>query len=176
MPRRDNHVVYEKDGTKGIRIQGWDICTHHESILKNEEIEKYSDELGFNMPEMIFGNNYFRAKRTDGGHGIELCALDALRQVKTGPNSYKEVQVRIAENWTNRSRYTGINEVVKPFDWTFTTNYPGRCLGSLEFVQTTKYSIDYDKLREPEPILFYNEVMLFEDDLGDNGMSRLSFK
>ena len=33
-----------------------------------------------------------------------------------------------------------------------------------------------DKLRLPDPILFYDEVDLYEDELGDNGMSLLSLK
>lgn len=33
-----------------------------------------------------------------------------------------------------------------------------------------------DKLRRPDPILFFDEVDLYEDELGDNGMSCLSVK
>lgn len=33
-----------------------------------------------------------------------------------------------------------------------------------------------EKLRRPDPILFFDEVDLYEDELGDNGMSLLSIK
>lgn len=33
-----------------------------------------------------------------------------------------------------------------------------------------------NKLRRQDPILFYDEVDLYEDELGDNGMSLLSIK
>jgi len=33
-----------------------------------------------------------------------------------------------------------------------------------------------DRLRRPDPILFFEEVDLYEDELGDNGMSLLSIK
>lgn len=33
-----------------------------------------------------------------------------------------------------------------------------------------------DTLRRPDPILFFDEVDLYEDELGDNGMSLLSIK
>jgi type 2A phosphatase activator TIP41 len=33
-----------------------------------------------------------------------------------------------------------------------------------------------NKLRRPDPILFYDEIDLYEDELGDNGMSLLSIK
>ncbi len=33
-----------------------------------------------------------------------------------------------------------------------------------------------DKLRRPDPILFFDEMVLFEDELGDNGCAMLSVK
>jgi hypothetical protein len=36
--------------------------------------------------------------------------------------------------------------------------------------------INYDKLRERERILFYSELDLYEDELGDNGASIVSLK
>ena len=33
-----------------------------------------------------------------------------------------------------------------------------------------------DRLRKPEPILFFDEIVLFEDELADNGISMLSTK
>ena len=33
-----------------------------------------------------------------------------------------------------------------------------------------------EKLRRPDPILFFEEVDLYEDELGDNGISLLSIK
>ena len=42
--------------------------------------------------------------------------------------------------------------------------------------QPTEDRIDYDKLREPEPILFHEHIILFEDELDDNGCSRLSVR
>ena len=36
--------------------------------------------------------------------------------------------------------------------------------------------INMEKLRMPEPILFYDDIILFEDELADNGISLLSVK
>jgi len=43
-------------------------------------------------------------------------------------------------------------------------------------LQPSKADLPLDKLRLPDPILFYDEVDLYEDELGDNGMSLLSLK
>ncbi|CAG8765550.1 18853_t:CDS:2, partial [Racocetra fulgida] len=44
-----------------------------------------------------------------------------------------------------------------------------------EFEKTTD-RINVEKLKLPEPILFYDEVILFEDELADNGTAILNSK
>ncbi|KAJ1733231.1 Tap42 interacting protein [Coemansia biformis] len=170
------HEKIESDGISGVRVRGWEITSCHRPILSNAAIEQYSAELGFSVPEMIFGNSYLRARHCATGKEIELRALDALRAVDTGPDSAKSVQVRIAEGWSEFSRRnrSDITDVIKPFDWTFTTRYRGTARG-LSFAASDA-GIDYQKLKVREQILFYDENVLFEDDLGDNGTSQLSYK
>ncbi len=43
-------------------------------------------------------------------------------------------------------------------------------------VEPTADRIDYSRLREKERILFYDEVLLYEDELDDNGCTKLSCK
>ncbi|KAJ2798392.1 Tap42 interacting protein [Coemansia helicoidea] len=125
---------------------------------------------------MIFGNSYLCARQCATGKGIELRALDALRLVDTGPDSAKSVRVQIADGWTEFSRRnrSDITDVIRPFDWTFSTCYRGTAQG-LSF-SASDAGIDYQKLKVREEILFYDENVLFEDDLGDNGTSQLSYK
>nr|XP_036874745.1 TIP41-like protein [Manis javanica] len=69
-------------------------------------------------------------------------------------------------------------EVIKPHDWTYTTDYKGTLLGEslkLKVVPTTDH-IDTEKLKAREPIKFFEEVLLFEDELHDHGVSSLSVK
>ncbi|XP_054567478.1 TIP41-like protein isoform X3 [Eptesicus fuscus] len=69
-------------------------------------------------------------------------------------------------------------EVIKPYDWTFTTDYKGTLLGEalkLKVVPTTDH-IDTEKLKAREQIKFFEEVLLFEDELHDHGVSSLSVK
>ncbi|CAG8679130.1 16824_t:CDS:1, partial [Acaulospora colombiana] len=42
--------------------------------------------------------------------------------------------------------------------------------------QNTTERINIEKLKIPEPILFYDEIVLFEDELADNGTALLNAK
>ncbi|KAJ2351130.1 Tap42 interacting protein [Coemansia erecta] len=163
----------ETDSVGGLRIRGWEITSSHRPILSNAAIEHHAAELGFNVPEMIFGDNYLRLHHIPSGKALELRALDALRMVDTGPLSAKAVQVSIARDWAESRSTLGLTDI-KPFDWTFSTLYRGSAT-ALEF-SASQRGIDYDRLKVREDILFYDENVLFEDDLGDNGTSQLSYK
>lgn len=77
--------------------------------------------------------------------------------------------------------------VAKPYDWTYTTTYPGHHSRSDDNVddasdaaiwtdadpENTAHAIPMSELTRPDPILFYAEVPLFEDELHDNGSSHL---
>ncbi len=66
--------------------------------------------------------------------------------------------------------------MVKPFDWSYTTDYKGTLRpGSREF-QPCDHPIPLDLLRRPDPILFFDNIILYEDELADNGVSMLSCK
>ncbi|KAI9471176.1 Tap42 interacting protein [Coemansia sp. RSA 989] len=162
----------DAEGVIGVRLNGWEITSCHQPILSNAAIEKHAQELGFTVPEMIFGDNYLKVRHLPTQKELSLRALDALRLVDTGPDS-ASVQVSIARDWSHSRRNLDIAHV-KPFDWTFTTKYHGSA-SRLEFAPTAS-KIDYERLKQREEILFYDENVLFEDDLGDNGTSQLSFK
>ena len=93
----------------------------------------------------------------------------------------------------------GLEEVkdkVKPYDWTFTTAYKGtyydkekqplkvRCqphpllyiIHVHQQVEESSEAIDYHKLKQQEQILFYDDIVLFEDELADNGIAELRVK
>ncbi|KAJ1788906.1 Tap42 interacting protein [Coemansia sp. RSA 2399] len=167
----------ETDTVGGLRVSGWEITSCHKPILSNTAIEKYAHELGFNVPEMIFGDNYLHIHHIASGCTIALTALDGLKLVDTSPDSAKAVQVSIARNWTESSKRSrsDITDVIKPFDWTFSTKHRGSVSDALAFA-VSDTGIDYSKLMVKEDILFYDENILYEDDLGDNGTSQLSYK
>lgn len=67
-----------------------------------------------------------------------------------------------------------MEEKIKPFDWTFTTNYTGTMSGFK--IEETNERIDMDKLKQRDKILFYHDLTLFEDELHDNGIAADSVK
>lgn len=174
-----------------ITINGFRISTQKLPILKADPIEEMTQKLGIAPPEMIFGDN-FVAIEHEKGWGINFNAFDALDLVdKTGQSM---LQVAYSREW-QKSRFVfliycdssclmtyrentheGIKEIVKPFDWSYSTDYKGTLRpGARSFEPTTK-SIPIELLKRPDPILFFDEVVLYEDELADNGITMLSCK
>lgn len=72
--------------------------------------------------------------------------------------------------------HEGIKEVVKPFDWSYTTDYKGTLRPGAPSFHPTVKAIPLELLRRPDPILFFDENVLYEDELADNGIAMLSCK
>ena len=83
--------------------------------------------------------------------------------------------IKKCENYFIRSETGHTESVIKPFDWTFSTDYQGTLLGDWK-IEPTNVKIDLNKLMQKEKILFYNDLTLFEDELHDNGTALLSVK
>ncbi|XP_008065790.1 TIP41-like protein isoform X2 [Carlito syrichta] len=105
----------------------WKLTASKTHIMKSADVEKLADELHMpSLPEMMFGDNVLRIQH-GSGFGIEFNATDALRCV----NNYQGVlKVACAEEWQeSRTEGEHSKEVVKPYDWTYTTDYKGTLLG-----------------------------------------------
>jgi type 2A phosphatase activator TIP41 len=70
----------------------------------------------------------------------------------------------------------------KPYDWTYTTVYPGHfpAQNSYSFApadaSNSRHVIPIAELTRQDPILFYAEIPLYEDELHDNGMSQVTIR
>ena len=88
----------------------------------------------------------------------------------------------MSKEWLEaRADHADINKIAKRYDWTFTpTNYRGSLIEENDspglIVESTQQKIDYERLKIQEKILFYDEIILYEDELDDNGVSKLSLK
>jgi type 2A phosphatase activator TIP41 len=71
-----------------------------------------------------------------------------------------------------------IKEVIKPFDWSYSTDYKGSTSSdsNAPSFQKSDKQIPIVLLTRPDPILFFDEVVLYEDELADNGIAMLSCK
>lgn len=155
----------------------WRISTRKQPILKAEPIEEMSQQIGIPIPEMIFGDNFVSIAHVASGLSISFNARDALDRVSKTEEGM--LQVAVAEEWKKeRSHQEEVKQVVKPFDWSYSTDYRGTTFGEGQWKESSqaKHPIRTDLLSRPDPILFFDEVDLYEDELADNGIALLSIK
>lgn len=166
------------DEGSSIQQSGFTITTHKLPILKAGPIEEMTEKLGISPPEMIFGDNSVRIEHAKSGWSIDFNAFDALDRVdKTGNSALK---VAYSKEWhKNREHVTeDIKEVVKPFDWSYSTNFKGTVsfAEAIHQFQHSEKQIPLALLQRRDPILMFDDVMLYEDELADNGIAMLSCK
>ena len=180
-------------------------------ISKSGAIDTMSAALGIPVPEMIFGDNLVSITHNPSGWAVTFNAFDALDLVdKTDRNM---LQVAYAGAWSESRERTsaGIKEVVRPFDWSYSTTYRGSvCPGGSGVpglsspapaasapageenqppgdagngnsapppgLRPSTTPIPLELLKRRDPILFHDEVILYESELDDNGISMLSVK
>lgn len=178
------------DGRRGIRIHGWEIETHNRSILTSSNFELWEQKLQTShLPEMVFGDSSLVLKHMETGIKIYFNAFDALAGWKK--EALPPVEVPAAAQWKFRSK--PFQQVILDYDYTFTTPYSGSEIieinaekhGGEEKTsaennglcwEDSNEKIDLVSLSLKEPILFYDEVILYEDELADNGISLLTVK
>ncbi|KAI1433989.1 TIP41-like family-domain-containing protein [Xylaria sp. CBS 124048] len=180
--------------TQTHRQGAFAIASRKLPISKAGPIEAMEKDIQIPVPEMIFGDNMVSITHARTGWNIEFNARDALDAVgKTGENM---LQVAYAGEWSASREQTsaGIREVVRPFDWSYSTTYKGTVVskklgngitdgkheetnggGVREFTPTDE-PIPIELLKRRDPILFFDNVMLYESELDDNGVSMLSVK
>ncbi|KAL4792908.1 TIP41-like family-domain-containing protein [Aspergillus venezuelensis] len=160
-----------------ITVKGFKISTQKLPILKADPIDEMTKKLGIAPPEMIFGDNFVAIEHEKSGWSINFNAFDALDRVdKTGESMLK---VAYSREWqkSREATHESIKEVVKPFDWSYSTDYKGtiKPAQGYDFEESSK-PIPIGLLKRPDPILFFDEVVLYEDELADNGITMLSCK
>ncbi|KAF3648754.1 putative TIP41-like protein-like isoform X2, partial [Capsicum annuum] len=176
------------DGRCGLFIRGWEIESRKRSILTSLQLQQWEEELHTShLPEMVFGDNSLVLKHVNTGTKIHFNAFDAL--VGWKHEALPPVEVPAAAKWKFRSK--PLQQVVLDYDYTFTTPYSGSetVESNAEFVrglsnesssslqwENCMDKIDLVALASKEPILFYDEIILYEDELADNGISLLTVK
>ncbi|TGZ82176.1 TIP41-domain-containing protein [Ascodesmis nigricans] len=192
-----------RNAGKTLTHKSWCISTSKLPISNSGEIDAMTSALSLTPPEMIFGHNSISLHHLPSGFRILFNSFDALDLVdKTGETGL--LKVSYSEQWQRmRDKVAELKDVkdsVKAFDWTYSTTYRGTVIlspAAAELVEKHGYrhvvaegldasgdgftvdekaEIPFDKLRRPDPILLFDEVMLYEDELADNGIAMLSVK
>ncbi|GAA5958576.1 hypothetical protein JCM21900_003985 [Sporobolomyces salmonicolor] len=184
-------------GKRSIHIRDWHITSTKLPILTIPQADAASAELDLALPEICFGNNALELHHGPTGFKLEWNTLDMLRAVKKGEGWDEQpgsgaVRVAHADEWSRGQAATGSSSrltVVKPYDWTYTTldtgsvsspsspPSPSSSASSWTPAPPTHPGIPLAHLaRTDVPILFFDEVPLFEDELGDNGIAELTVR
>ncbi|KII95255.1 hypothetical protein PLICRDRAFT_169924 [Plicaturopsis crispa FD-325 SS-3] len=195
------HKLLESPNTRTIEIKDWVITVSTNPISNASETDALQAYLGFPLPEMTFGNNYLTLRHRPSAWNYSFTTKDALKGVKGGELEEGDggVKVGYADAWlksrTGPSPSLPMPKTVptKPYDWTYTTTYPGHRSSSSSSEDDApatptspspiawapaddsqrSHTIPLEELTRPDPILFYAEIPLFEDELHDNGSSNV---
>lgn len=165
-----------------ITLHNWKIFTVKKPILSWKEISHLNKtKFKFPLPEMMFGNNIIKLTNFKKNYSIEFNALDALDTL----NHNCDLKIDCHTKWLEEKKkkvmllndncsFDSICGKIKKYDWTYSVNYQGT-YENVKLYKTDK-TIPLDKLLKQDPILFYNKLFFFEDELGDNGISILTSK
>ncbi|BFZ53457.1 Tap42 interacting protein [Savitreella phatthalungensis] len=169
------HTLTADGINRSIEIGGWKVETRKGPISSSKAIDDAERMLGIPVPEMIFGDNCVRVTSKVSGASFSFETLPALDSVsKTGTS----LRVAHADHWSNARQdatYNGedIKQVTRDFDWTYTAEYAGTTSGGRagKWVETEELLPVAELKKQDDPILFYDEVILYESELDDNGIS-----
>ncbi|KPV78502.1 uncharacterized protein RHOBADRAFT_721, partial [Rhodotorula graminis WP1] len=183
-----------------ISLHGWTVTSTKRPILSIPESDAASAQLDLALPEICFGNNSLALHHEPSGFTLEWNTLDMLAAVKKGDGWDAQpgagaVRVAHADEWSRGQAASGSTNdltVQKPFDWTYTTLHRGSITSPPSRSSTTSSSalqpvwlpappshpgIPLALLARTDiPILFFDEVPLFEDELGDNGIADVTVR
>lgn len=168
-----------------FETHGWRFTSRNGPILSSAREANVSSDLDIKLPAMLFDDNYLEIKHERSHFQLSFCARAALRHVGRADPT---IQVKAANSWRDRPYRSKAGILENASDWTFTTHYPGTTLfvssiqqqsskttdifSSKHSRDTSKQYIDYASLRNVDvPILFFKDMILFEDELDDNGVS-----
>ncbi|EQC28073.1 hypothetical protein SDRG_14166 [Saprolegnia diclina VS20] len=147
------------DGRHVFAYAGWTFETTKRGALSSTARSAMSDRFHLPhvpLPEMLFGDNLLQATHEASGWRVAFCAEDALATWATAQRDAHHVEATA-------------------FDVTYSCAYRGT---HPEHVtpQSTCETLPLDRLREHAAILFYDDVILFEDDVRDLGDVECSVK
>jgi len=159
----------------GLRFHGWEFTSNSKAhIMPDADSDDFSADLALpQIPEEVYADNFLNLKMVQGGAEVKFNAHDALGMVDAKNDL---VKVSYANEWAAaRAGASSEYEVLKPYDWTFTTPYKGTYDPAFK-ISETEEQIDMKSLMVKEKILFFDSINLYGDDFGDNGDVMLNVK
>uniref|UniRef100_A0A1I7YHI2 TIP41-like protein n=1 Tax=Steinernema glaseri TaxID=37863 RepID=A0A1I7YHI2_9BILA len=158
-------------------------CTHSpddEAASTACNVCIYGKELELvHLPEMIFPNNTLTITAANAKNPknttIQFNALDALKRVDA--HNLPNVQVGVSKEWQKKRTQISLDHKVKDFDWTYTSDYDGTIGDGFKVSEAKEGErIDMERLKRQEPIHFYSQLTLYEDELADHGCTMMNVR
>ena len=189
----------------GVTVSGWDIRTRRTPILGKEALAGLEARLGTpHLPEMVYGS-VLELTHAASDTRVHFNAEDALREWLEEDLPPLKVAAAAKWAEAHKLRFGGglppskaagagsagpaaawdTNQDASVYDWTFTTPYRGS-LGTASgdpsngakrkrWAETSR-RVDRGVLMTRDPILFFDELTLYESELDDNGESSVTLK
>ena len=184
---------------------GWVVRARKGAILATAQRAEWERELGVGqLPCMLFGDNALELTHDDGALTLRFDARGALRAWAAA--RAPPLRVAVAASWsaTRAATIERLGTTAEEYDWTFSTTYTGEIVsneGTRDAVGIARESADGESssgrergegashrweeggpgldmamLTQRDPILFFHEAVLYEDELDDNGVTIASVK
>eukprot|EP00475_Leptophrys_vorax_P003088 TRINITY_DN11797_c0_g1_i1.p2 TRINITY_DN11797_c0_g1~~TRINITY_DN11797_c0_g1_i1.p2 ORF type:complete len:289 (-),score=69.30 TRINITY_DN11797_c0_g1_i1:897-1763(-) len=182
----------------GVALGGWECTSHKTHISPSNEIDDLSRELNFVAPEQLYLSNSLRFKYSSGqadspySLDITFSAADALRRCAVDDWTFKPVdyfgRVTLTTLCNNAASSNSVSsgsaeqkDSVTSTGQVIDVNFSAGDLVDLPIKVTNPVTdgnvqIDMDMLKRRDPILFYDSVVLYEDELHDHGHCTVSVK
>jgi type 2A phosphatase activator TIP41 len=169
----------------GVSIGGWECTSLKTHISPSDEIDTLSRELNFVAPEQLYLSNSLKFKYTAPAYSLEFrfAASDALKKCSSDdwtfqPKDYtgKLVLTTFSNNahnanGTGEAKADSEQQIEVDLNGAVEADLPVRVVNP---VTDPKVQIDMDLLKRRDPILWYDSVVLYEDELHDHGHCTVS--
>lgn len=153
------------------------------------QLHKLHDHRRLCLPEMVFSHAHVSLENQQGVK-VTFGAYAALREWAQAHQDiplqsatcYRGVQVLKsidAASWRDKPLMLKADSLASEFhyDWTFSTPHASSSTMDLSWRALTHSGIRQRLLQDQSvPILFFDDILLYEDDLHDNGQVQLSVK
>lgn len=201
---KENPIFHPVVNEEKFQHKGWEFVFTKSIIMKSSDLDKLSAKLKLqSIPDIVFDKNICQIKyplsnftlEMNAFDSLQLCNFDTRKQIyaekvdnATNLNHINifpsEIQVKHAEIWKNKKpiENTEIKVLEKISDCFYSSPYKGTVrVGSQEppakvYLEATPEDIPISNLKENNPIIWANMIPLWEDELGDNGISTCEFR
>lgn len=181
-------------------LGGWEFSVQTAIITKSTEIDAKSEALDIqHCPEQVFGSNIATLSKKnspfkiviDPWESLSFCnyeksnkhnkgeAFSACKDFSVVNYIPNEIKVKHTEIWKEKKLDSNpdVKEMEKISEPFFCTPYKGTITPSENsHIETTDEDIPLGNLTPANPIQWHEHLILWEDELGDNGISTLDFR